>query len=153
VEEEEIQREVRAQFTPEFLNRVDEIVVFKSLAPEHLRRIVDLQLQDLRNRLRHQGKVLLLEPAAQDYLARDGYSFEYGARNLGRTLRRHLSEPLAQLALRPEWEAALGVRVLSRGEGVDLVLITPDSDILIESEAGEKDRAGELGSWGAGEKK
>jgi ATP-dependent Clp protease ATP-binding subunit ClpC len=143
VEAEEVLKEIRTQFTPEFLNRVDEIVVFKGLAPEILGQIVDLQLQDLKTRLRHQGKVLLLEPGAREFLARDGYSFEYGARNLGRTLRRHISEPLAQLALRPEWELALGVRAYAKPDGVGLDLVFSDSPILLEAALDERETEGE----------
>jgi ATP-dependent Clp protease ATP-binding subunit ClpC len=120
---DEIMKEVRAQFTPEFLNRVDEVVIFKGLTPESLGRIVDLQLADLRDRLRHQGKTIVLEPGARHILAELGYSFEYGARNLGRTLRREVSEPMAQLALTPDWEKARSVRVFAKDGRIELELI------------------------------
>ena len=67
VEAEAVLREVRTQFTPEFLNRVDEVVLFKSLSPESLHRIVDLQLEDITARLAHQGKALLLDSEARDF--------------------------------------------------------------------------------------
>ena len=143
VEAEEVLKEIRTQFTPEFLNRVDEIVVFKGLAPAILGKIVDLQLYDLRTRLRHQGKVLLVEPGAKEFLAREGYSFEYGARNLGRTLRRHISEPLAQLALRPEWELALGIRAYTKEGGMGLDLVFSESHILLEAALDEHESEGE----------
>jgi ATP-dependent Clp protease ATP-binding subunit ClpC len=135
VEEEGILKEVRSHFTPEFLNRVDEVVVFKSLTEESLSRIVDLQLEDLVTRLAHQGKVFILSPEARRVLAREGYSQEYGARNLSRTLRRRVVEPLAELALLPNWDRATGVEVLGvEGRTIDLKLLLPETDLALEAE-------------------
>ena len=133
VDEEAILKEVRGHFTPEFLNRVDEVVVFKSLTRETLARIVELQLADLRQRLQNQGKRLVLEPAARDLLAREGYSFEYGARNLGRTIRRFISEPMAELALLPGWESAEGIRARCSEGRISLDLLLPERALPVEA--------------------
>jgi ATP-dependent Clp protease ATP-binding subunit ClpC len=143
VEEEEILKAVREQFTPEFLNRVDEVVIFESLTPQSLCQIVDLQLEDLVKRLSHQGKAFVLEGDAREFLAREGYSFEYGARNLGRTLRRYVVEPLADLALDPRWERAAGVRVALSDRSVRLELLLPERPVAEEAYFGEDEREGE----------
>lgn len=97
-------REVRKYFTPEFLNRIDEIVVFKPLSEDDVKKIVDLELEDLRKRLKAEGKELILTEKAKSYLAKEGYSYEYGARNLSRVLRREVGEIIAEKALEPQWE-------------------------------------------------
>jgi len=142
-DEEAVMREVRAQFTPEFLNRVDEVVLFKSLTPESLCRIVDLQLEDVSARLAHQGKLLVLERGARDFLAREGYSFEYGARNLSRVLRRRLLEPMAELALEADWDRATAVRVACSGDGVCIKLHLPGGDESLEAALPEQESEGE----------
>ncbi len=120
--DEGVLRQVRANFTPEFLNRIDEIITFKGLGPETMESIVDLQLHDLQERLARQGKSVILSSGARRLLASLGYSSEYGARNIGRTLRRHISEPLALLSLKPEWQSAGRILAEARGGVVRLSL-------------------------------
>ena len=143
VEEEAVLREVRTQFTPEFLNRVDEVILFKSLSPESLCRIVNLQLEDLTARLGHQGKALLLDPEARDFLAREGYSFEYGARNLGRILRRRILEPMADLALTSEWDRSTAVRVRLDGGAIAVDLLFDSGGVIVETAGQEHESESE----------
>ena len=98
-----MQREIKNYFPAEFLNRLDEIVVFDPLTTEAIREIIELQLKPVRRRLKSDRKTLVLSEAATDAIARHGYSFEYGARNLSRIIRRDLLDPLAELALTPRW--------------------------------------------------
>jgi ATP-dependent Clp protease ATP-binding subunit ClpB len=86
---------LRRTFRPEFLNRIDEIVTFQSLGREHLRRIVDIQLEDLRRRLRERKITLELAEPAKDRLAELGYDPTFGARPLKRTIQRLIENPLA----------------------------------------------------------
>src|SRR5256714_7320148 len=79
--------ELRKQFRPEFLNRVDEIIVFHALREEHLKKIIDIQLARLRERLADRNITLTLTDAAKDHLAAAGYEPGYGARPLERVLR------------------------------------------------------------------
>ena len=139
VENEAVLREVRANFTPEFLNRVDEVIVFRSLEGDSMEAIVDLQLEDLRERLAHQGKQLLLEPAARAVLAREGYSPDYGARNVGRTLRRLVSEPMAELALRADWPQATAVRLFEKQGSVAVELVLPAYDFSLQETAADEE--------------
>ncbi|WP_129630551.1 ATP-dependent Clp protease ATP-binding subunit [Candidatus Oscillochloris fontis] len=91
---------LRQVFRPEFLNRVDEIVLFHELGFEDLTRIVDLQVNDLANRLRDQKIALTLTQAAREYLVSEGYNPIYGARPLRRTVQRLLETPISHELLR-----------------------------------------------------
>jgi ATP-dependent Clp protease ATP-binding subunit ClpB len=86
---------VRAHFRPEFLNRVDEIIIFKPLTQEQITTIVDIQLEQLRKRLAQRKITLTLTPAAKQLLASEGYDPTYGARPLKRVIQRRLQDPLA----------------------------------------------------------
>jgi ATP-dependent Clp protease ATP-binding subunit ClpB len=83
-------------FRPEFLNRIDEIVTFGSLEREQIRRIVDIQLEDLRRRLAERGVELRLSDAARDRLAEQGFDPVFGARPLKRTIQRQVENSLAR---------------------------------------------------------
>jgi ATP-dependent Clp protease ATP-binding subunit ClpB len=91
--------ELRLHFRPEFLNRVDEIVLFKPLTLSEIKRIIDLQLKLLRVRLSERHLDLELTEAAKEYIAREGYDPVYGARPLKRFLQRHLETALSRQIL------------------------------------------------------
>jgi ATP-dependent Clp protease ATP-binding subunit ClpB len=101
---EQMKKEVldvlRQQFRPEFLNRVDEIVVFHSLSREHLKQIVDIQLERLRARLAERHIMLELTERAKEHLALAGYDPSYGARPLKRVIQKELETPLGRLLLK-----------------------------------------------------
>ncbi|GAC1409300.1 MAG: ATP-dependent chaperone ClpB [Actinomycetota bacterium] len=87
--------EVRAHFRPEFINRVDDIVIFERLSAEHLRRIVDIQLLRLQRRLSDRKIELTLSDKAREWLSTQGFDPAYGARPLKRLIRREIEDPLA----------------------------------------------------------
>jgi ATP-dependent Clp protease ATP-binding subunit ClpB len=89
------QDSLRAQFRPEFINRIDEIVWFHALDREHIREIVEIQLRGLLKRLGDRKITVELSDAAKDFLVREGYDPVYGARPLKRALQRRLLDPLA----------------------------------------------------------
>jgi ATP-dependent Clp protease ATP-binding subunit ClpB len=91
--------ELRHHFRPEFLNRVDEVVVFHALSEEHLKQIVDILLGRLRKRLDERHIALDLSDSAKEHLVRVGYDPAYGARPLKRTLQKELETPLGRLLL------------------------------------------------------
>ncbi|HXG13331.1 MAG TPA: ATP-dependent chaperone ClpB [Gemmataceae bacterium] len=103
--------ELRHHFRPEFLNRVDEIIVFHSLSEEHLKQIVEIQLGRLRQRLEERHITLELTEAAKEHLVRVGYDPAYGARPLKRALQREVETPLARLVLKGEVRDGQQVRV------------------------------------------
>ena len=90
---------VRHHFKPEFVNRIDGIVVFHALDKKQIRSIVEIQLQQVRNRLQKQNLGLEISPAALDYLAEIGYDPSYGARPLRRAIQGELETPLAKAIL------------------------------------------------------
>jgi ATP-dependent Clp protease ATP-binding subunit ClpB len=93
---------LRQHFRPEFLNRVDEIIVFHSLTEEDLKKIVDIQLEHLRTRLAERRLTLELTEEAKAHLARSGYDPVYGARPLKRAIQREIETPLSRLILTGE---------------------------------------------------
>ncbi|MFJ6658317.1 ATP-dependent Clp protease ATP-binding subunit [Streptomyces sp. NPDC091377] len=99
---EQILRPLREHFRPEFLNRIDEIVVFRRLTPEQLHRITDLLLERTRRLLHAQDIAVGFTPAAVDWLSRQGYQPEYGARPLRRTIQREVDNQLSRLLLNGE---------------------------------------------------
>ena len=94
-----VMAEVRAHFRPEFLNRVDEIILFHRLKREHMGRIVDIQMLRLQKLLEDRKIVLTLEPKAREWLAEKGYDPAYGARPLKRVIQKSVQDPLAELIL------------------------------------------------------
>ncbi|MEU9267074.1 ATP-dependent Clp protease ATP-binding subunit [Streptomyces sp. NPDC048251] len=96
---EQILRPLREHFRPEFLNRIDEIVVFRQLTGEQLRRITDLLLQRTRQLVQARGITAEFTDAAVDWLAERGYQPEYGARPLRRTIQREVDNQLSRLLL------------------------------------------------------
>jgi ATP-dependent Clp protease ATP-binding subunit ClpB len=93
--EKRILEVLRASFKPEFLNRIDDIVIFHNLTPEQLTAIVDIQLERVKKRLEDQHITLGLSDAAKALLAREGYDPTYGARPLKRVIQKHVENPLA----------------------------------------------------------
>ncbi len=91
--------EMRSNFRPEFLNRVDELIVFHSLTVEHLKQIVDIQLRGLRKRLTDRHIDLMLTDAAREHIVQTGYDPTYGARPLKRAIQKEIENPLARKLL------------------------------------------------------
>jgi ATP-dependent Clp protease ATP-binding subunit ClpB len=105
--EKRVMEALRAGFKPEFLNRVDDIIIFHNLAPEQLNVIVDIQLKQVQQRLEDQHLTLELSDAAKALLAREGYDSVYGARPLKRAIQKHIENPLAMEILQGnlgEWD-------------------------------------------------
>ncbi len=93
--EQNVREALRTHFKPEFLNRIDDIIIFKSLGKEELTRIVEIQLGTLRKHLADRKITLELTPAARDALFREGYDPSFGARPLKRAIQKLLADPLA----------------------------------------------------------
>jgi len=110
--------ELRRHFRPEFLNRVDEILIFGHLAPEHLRSIVDIQVACVAKTLEDRNIALELTDAAKDFLVKEGFDPVYGARPLKRAIQRHVQNMLAQAVLRGEVAEGEKVRLDVEGDGL-----------------------------------
>ena len=116
VTREQIQRVLQSHFRPEFLNRVDEVVVFHPLQREHLTHIVDIQLSRLAQLLLERGYQIEVSPAAKEFLAETGYDPDYGARPLKRTIQREMQDPLAMAVLSGKFHPGDTIQV-ERGTG------------------------------------
>jgi len=113
---EALQRILQAHFRPEFLNRIDEIVVFHPLNREHLTEVVDIQLKRVEKLLVSKGFKLEVTPETRSYLAEAGYNPDYGARPLKRAIQRELQDPLAFGILSGDFHPGETIRVATAGE-------------------------------------
>jgi ATP-dependent Clp protease ATP-binding subunit ClpC len=100
----EIERELKNTFRPEFLNRIDEVIVFNDLTVEDMERIVDLQMGEVAARLSELGLEVTLTDSSRHWLARKGFDPQFGARPLRRALQRHVESPLSIRLLRGDFE-------------------------------------------------
>ncbi len=122
---DEVMEAVRLHFRPEFINRIDEIVVFHSLDREHLRSIIDIQLARLARRLEDRKIRLDLTDAARDLLIAEGYDPAYGARPLKRTIQRKLLDPLALKVLEGAFGEGDTIKVDAVGGGLSFAKAQP----------------------------
>ena len=106
---------MQATFKPEFLNRVDEIIIFHRLSLEHIKGIVDIQLGLLRKRLAERDITLEITDAAKTYLAQQGYDPAYGARPLKRLIQKEIQDKVALALLKGEFRDGDTIRVDERG--------------------------------------
>jgi len=120
---EKIQESLRDHFRPEFLNRLDEVVVFNPLSTEVLREIVDLQLTIVRERLAKKGISLELDNAVMNFLAKEGFNPEFGARPLKRLIQNKILNPVAQFILGRRVEGG-GIVTVSLKDGEPVVELT-----------------------------
>jgi ATP-dependent Clp protease ATP-binding subunit ClpB len=115
---EQVLEALRRQFRPEFLNRVDEVVVFRALTEAELGRIVEIQLDGLRKRLADRRITLEVTDAAKTHLARVGYDPVFGARPLKRTIQREVETPVARLIVAGKLRDGGRVTVEVAGDGL-----------------------------------
>jgi len=118
VKREPLNRVLQAHFRPEFLNRVDEIVIFHALDRSHLAKIVDIQLRHVEELLKARGLKLEVTENARLYLAEVGYDPDFGARPLKRAIQRELQDPLALHLLAGEFHPGETVLVDRGGDGL-----------------------------------
>ncbi|MEP6818429.1 MAG: ATP-dependent chaperone ClpB [bacterium] len=117
---EAVLQELRAHFKPEFLNRIDDIVIFHQLSREQIGQIIDVQLERLRKMLAERNIQLVLDDSARQLLAREGYDPNYGARPLKRAIQTLIQNPLAVKLLSGEVLPGQTVKVSANGDQMDL---------------------------------
>ena len=106
-----VMNSVKDTFNPEFLNRLDEVLVFDTLSTESVREIIDLQLKDLYSNLAEKKMSLTLTSRAKDLLIEKGYSLEYGVRPLRREIQASIESPLSEKILEGKYQEGDTVRV------------------------------------------
>jgi ATP-dependent Clp protease ATP-binding subunit ClpB len=122
---------LQAHFRPEFLNRVDEIVVFHTLTRADLAQIVDIQLQCVAAMLVERGFTLEVTPAAREFLAEAGFDPDYGARPLKRAIQRELQDPLALKVLSGDFHPGDIIRVEPGSEGLEFVTVVQTEPVTV----------------------
>jgi len=116
--EDKVLAELKKHFRPEFLNRVDDVIIFQSLDESELARIVDIQLGRLDQRLAQQNLTLDVDAAAKKLLASEGYDPQFGARPLKRAIQEHLLDPLATKLLAGEFKPGDKIKVTTKDDGL-----------------------------------
>ena len=115
-----VDKSLKNFFRPEFLNRIDEVVVFKPLAKSELRQIIDLMLKDITDKISEKNATITVTDAAKDLILESGYDVKYGARPLKRAIRSMLEDQLARLAL--NGKVTDGAEIIADADGKDIVV-------------------------------
>ncbi len=127
--EMKVREELKRHFRPEFLNRIDETVIFHSLSRENLKGIVEIQLRHLRSRLEASGLSLALNDAAKEKLARDGFDPAYGARPLKRLIQQEVENPLARRILEGQFAPGDTISIDAKGDAFAITKCAPASSV------------------------
>lgn len=112
-------REVEKHFRPEFLNRLDDIIAFRSLSPEDLRKIISLEINKLNDRLKEKKIKVVLTESATDFILEKGYNPEFGARPLKRTIEHNIEDALAELVLKGIIKEGDVIEISRKGDTLD----------------------------------
>jgi ATP-dependent Clp protease ATP-binding subunit ClpC len=120
--QDKVRQEIERAFNPEFLNRVDDIIVFHPLTRKEIGEVVHILLGDVRVRLKEEDLTIHLTPAAVDFLVEKGYDEKFGARPLKRAIQRYLEDPLSEKILVSEFTAGDEIEVDADSEGTGLIL-------------------------------
>ncbi|MGB2661069.1 MAG: ATP-dependent Clp protease ATP-binding subunit [Candidatus Omnitrophota bacterium] len=113
--------EVKKTFKPEFLNRVDDVIVFRSLSKEDLKKIVEIEVKEVQERLKEKNIEIALDKAAKDFMITKGFDKTFGARPLKRTIQRYLENPLAEEILGGEFGEGSKIKITHQKDKEELV--------------------------------
>ena len=122
-----IQKALNKAFAPEFLNRVDDIVMFDQLDKDAIFKIIDLELKGLYKRIKELGYNVELTPAAKEFIAEKGYDVQFGARPLKRALQKYVEDEMAEMVLRTELKEGQKVLIDFDSEKQQIVMRTEDN--------------------------
>ena len=129
VSRDQINRLLQAHFRPEFLNRVDEIVIFKPLTKQDLTKIVDIQLERVADLMKERSLKLKVDQDAREYLAEEGYDPDFGARPLKRTIQREVQDPLALKVVSGEVTEGDVIEVSKGYDGLQFEVLSHEEDL------------------------
>jgi len=130
---EAVVQTLREHFKPEFLNRIDDIVVFRQLGREHIAQIIDVQLERLRKTLAERGITIELDESAKELLGREGYDPVYGARPLKRAIQSLIQNPLAVKLLQGEIASGQTVRISADGDEMKFTPVEAEQTATVSS--------------------
>lgn len=117
-----IQKALRKAFAPEFLNRIDDIILFNALTKKDIFKIIDIELQGLFSRVLQLGFKINLSPAAKDFIAEKGFDIQFGARPLKRAIQKYLEDPMAEVIIKSSAKSGDTLSVSLNKEKTDVVI-------------------------------
>lgn len=118
-----LQKALQKTFAPEFLNRIDDVIMFNSLGKEEINKIIDIELKGLYERVKSLGYQLKISSAAHDYIAERGFDANYGARPLKRAIQKYLEDPMAEVLIKSE---------LQEGDTINVAFSSTKEEIKIK---------------------
>jgi len=124
-----IEHALKKAFAPEFLNRIDDVIVFNSLKREHIHEIIDIELKNLYGRIQDLGYEIVLDDKAKDFIADKGFDEKFGARPLKRAIQKYLEDPLAEEIIKSN---------LEEGDSIKVTFNTKKEEIAIKITKGKK---------------
>jgi ATP-dependent Clp protease ATP-binding subunit ClpC len=142
-----VNERIEKVFRPEFLNRVDDVIVFRHLNVEDLKQVVDLELSKVRNRLEERGLKLVLSDEAKKFLIKKGSNTDFGARPLRRAIENYVEDPLSEELLKGEFQGkdTISVDVKKVGDQKQLVfegLVSEGAEPAVAGTGGESSPGG-----------
>ena len=127
-----VQNALRKAFSPEFLNRVDDIIMFKSLSREDIHKIIDIEMEKLYGRIRNLGYAISVTDKAKDFIVEKGYDEKFGARPLKRAIQKYIEDPLAEEIVKSN---------LQEGDTINIGIEENATELLINIEKGKGKKA------------
>src|SRR5690606_38129880 len=124
-----IENALKRAFAPEFLNRIDDVIVFNSLEKEHIFKIIDIELKSLFSRIEALGYSIRLTDAAKDFIAEKGFDKNFGARPLKRAIQKYLEDPIAEEILKGS---------VSEGNALEVDFDKDKSEIVVNVQTSEE---------------
>ena len=118
---EQLLKEVEKRFRPEFINRLDDVIVFQSLTREDMGQVAEMELKNVRNRLADRGVIIDLAPEAKEFIIEKGFDPDLGARPIKRTIERLIEDPLSEELLAGRFQDAKSIKVVVQGDHLGFV--------------------------------
>jgi ATP-dependent Clp protease ATP-binding subunit ClpC len=129
-----IENALKKAFAPEFLNRIDDVIIFNSLSREDIHKIIDIELANLYSRIDTLGFKIKMTEEAKDFIAEKGYDSSFGARPLKRAIQKYLEDPLAEEILKSK---------LAEGDVIDVGFDTEKKEVTLKVTKGKKKKTKE----------
>jgi len=131
-----IEKALKKAFAPEFLNRIDDIVMFNSLSRADIHKIIDIELSGLYERIRNLGYTIRISPAAKDFIAEKGYDIQYGARPLKRAIQKYLEDALAEVLIKSDSKSGstISVGYNKKKDEISIKILKGEEEVASSSE-------------------
>lgn len=134
-----LQKALKKAFAPEFLNRIDDIVMFNTLTREDIHKIIDIELRGLYDRIINLGYVIKISPKAKDYITEKGYDIQYGARPLKRAIQKYLEDPMAEVIIKSTMKVGDTISVGYNKKKDEIVIKVISKDETVSEEIADEE--------------